>query len=304
VALFWTTLRTVFEQCRLFRDLGLEGSLKKAAEKNGITASAASQQLRDMEERVGDVLIDRSQRPLRLTDAGRLYFELCSEVVRLHNDFSDRLVELKGSDPRRVIRLAAIYSGLWEIAGMKQLYEQSTSAAQLKIEYCRPEAVYSAVLNGQADFGIVSYPEEMPEITTIPWRQEKMVVAVSPRHPLAAKTYVRASELTGLRLVSFDPELPIQKDINAYLKGCGVQLQTAAHFDSIALVKEAVAVGEGIGILPEVMIRQEVEMKRLLLVDLVNPTLYRPVSIIHRKERKISPQDSVLLVLLEKYGKR
>ena len=59
--------------------------------------------------------------------------------------------------------------------------------AKLEVEYLRPEKVYSSVLADEADLGLVSYPEPSREITVIPWRQEEMVVAASPYHPLAQR---------------------------------------------------------------------------------------------------------------------
>ena len=53
--------------------------------------------------------------------------------------------------------------------------------AEIPAEYLSPEKVYDPVLTGQADLGLVSYPESNRDIAAIPWRQEKMMVAAAPR---------------------------------------------------------------------------------------------------------------------------
>jgi LysR family transcriptional regulator, transcriptional activator of the cysJI operon len=290
----------LFEQCRLFRDLGLEGSLTEAAKRNQISTSAASQQLRELEEKMGVSLVDRSQRPMRLTESGQLYFELCSDVIRLQGTFLAKLKGLKaGEVPSQRIRIAAIYSGLWEIAGIKQAFEEALPGSELLIEYLRPELVYSAVLSDEADFGIVSYPEPTRDLEAIAWRQERMVVVFGARHRMAHCKALQASDLSQQQLICFDKELPIQREIDRYLRDCGVEVARGAHFDSIAMVKEAVAVNDGFGILPEIMIRPETDTGRLVAVPLINPELYRPVGVIHKKRRSFSASDRKLLELLE-----
>src|SRR3984885_15655705 len=84
------------------------------------------------------------------------------------------------------VRVASIYSiGLSEMVQLEQEFGRRLPEARLEVEYLRPEKVYSSVLSDAADLGLVSYPEPSREITVIPWRREKMVVAASPEHPLA-----------------------------------------------------------------------------------------------------------------------
>ena len=52
--------------------------------------------------------------------------------------------------------------------------------AKLEVEYLRPERNYEAVLAGEVDLGLISYPEARRDITVIPWRREEMVLAVAP----------------------------------------------------------------------------------------------------------------------------
>ena len=84
------------------------------------------------------------------------------------------------------MRVASIYSvGLSEMVELEEEFARRQPAARLEVEYLRPEKVYEAVLADEADLGLVSYPEPSREITVIPWRQEEMVLAASPYHPLA-----------------------------------------------------------------------------------------------------------------------
>ena len=69
-------------QLQLFRDIAQQRSVSRGALANGISQSAASQFLLEAEKEIGLPLLDRRTRPLGLTEAGRLYLEMCRDVLR------------------------------------------------------------------------------------------------------------------------------------------------------------------------------------------------------------------------------
>ncbi len=175
------------DHLKLFRDVALARSMTRGAEICGVSQSAASQQLQETERLLGVDLLDRSTRPFELTEAGRLYYEFCRDVLRRKEEFDRQLDKLKGR-VQGTVRVAAIYSvGISDMARLELEVGARMPEAQLLVEYLRPEKVYDAVVTDQADLGLVSYPESNREITAIPWREDKMMVAAAPSHPLAAK---------------------------------------------------------------------------------------------------------------------
>ena len=60
------------------------------------------------------------------------------------------------------------------------------------------------------------------------------------------------------------------------------------QFDNIQSIKEAVALGSGISILPERTMQAEMEQRRLVSIPLHAPELVRPTGIIHRKKKKLN----------------
>ena len=70
------------------------------------------------------------------------------------------------------------------------------------------------------------------------------------------------------------------------------------HFDNIQMIKEAVALGSGISILPARTMQAEIEQGRLVAVRLNAPGLARPVGIVHRRRKKLNRAAQGLLELL------
>ncbi len=287
------------DSLKLFRDLGQTRSLTRAAELSGISPSAASQQIQEMERNLGIDLLDRSTRPLSLTAAGRLYQDLCRDVLRRNEEFHAALGELK-SEVEGTVRVASIYSvGLVEMTQLEAEFQKRQPNVRLAVDYLRPEKVYEAVLSDRSDVGLVSYPEPTREICVTPWRNEEMVVAVPPGHPLAGRESVGAADLNGLEFIAFDEELPIRREVDRYLKSHGAEVNIVMHFDNIQTIKEAIAIGPGVSIVPARILKAELASGRLAAVAIEAPGLYRPLGIIQRKKRKLHRAAQAFLELLQ-----
>lgn len=286
------------ENLQLFRDIADARSVSKGAKANSISQSAASQQMQELERQLGISLLDRSTRPLTLTEAGKLYLTYCRNCLRLREEFEAGLHRLK-HDMQGKVHIAAIYSvGLSEMSEIESRFSHRFPSAELIVSYLRPEKVFRAVEEDRADLGLMSYAESTREVAAIPWREEEMVVAVSPDHFLATQPVARLEDLEGSPFVGFDEDLPIQHEIDKYLREHRVSVDVVFRFDNIQMIKEAVAHGVGISIMPEQVLRADLGQRRLVAVKLEPRDLFRPVFIVHRRRKVFSELAQGLLDLL------
>ena len=286
------------DHLQLFRDIAQTRSISRAAALNAVSQSAASQHLQELERQLDIQLVDRSIRPLQLTTAGRHYQDFCREVLRLRQQFDVEMEGLKGQ-VEGLCRVASIYSvGFSEMSGLEAQFAARFPDAELKVEYLRPEKVYEAVMNDRADLGLVSYPEPTKDIKATPWREETMVVALTPSHPLAAKSVIRPADLQNQDFVGFDDELPVSKEVKRFLRDAGVEVRLVLHFDNIQSMKEAVAMGSGLSILPEPILRRDIEQGQLLAIPLEAPGLKRPLGILQPRRKKLNRATQSFLFLL------
>ncbi len=284
---------------KLFRDIAQTKSFSKGALANDISQSAASQRMQELEDQLGLTLIDRSTRPLSVTDAGKLYLDLCRDALRRQDEFFVALERLK-TEVEGEVRVASIYSvGLSEMSQLEREFSRRYPQVKLEVEYLRPEKVYEAVVSDHADLGLMSYAEPSKEVTVLPWRQEQMVVAAPPAHPLADRSEVRPEELDGLDFVGFDEDLPIGREIDRFLRDHHVHVNVIMHFDNLQMIKEAVAHGSGVSIMPARVMEAEVSQGRLVPLPIDGFELYRPLGIVHRRKKRFHRAGQAFLDLLQ-----
>jgi LysR family transcriptional regulator, transcriptional activator of the cysJI operon len=288
-----------YESLKLFKDIAQSRSFSRGAAMNNVSQSAASQHVQDIEKWLGTQLLDRATRPLAVTPAGHLYAEFCRDVLRRKEEFEVALDGLK-QQVEGSVRVASIYSiGLSEMAQLEEEFSRRHPQSALTVEYLRPEKVYSSVLADEADLGLVSYAEPSREITVIPWRQEEMLVATAPDHPLARRTQILPEDLNGLEFIGFDEDLPIRREVDRFLRDKGIEVTRTLHFDNLQMIKEAVAHGAGVSILPARIMRDEVMQGRLVAIPIAASKLFRPLGIIHRKKKRFHPVAQAFLELLQ-----
>jgi DNA-binding transcriptional LysR family regulator len=276
--------------------------MSKGAAHCGVSQSAASQHVHEVERRLTVSLFDRSKRPLELTPAGKLYADFCRDVLRREEEFGLVLEALK-SDVEGTVRVASIYSiGLSEMSRLQEEFSARYPTTNLHVEFMRPDKIYDAVRDDTADLGLVSYPEASREIAAIPWRNEEMQVAVAPSHRLAGQAEVIPADLNGENFIGFDEDLSIRRELDRFLRLHGIAVNLVMHFDNIQMIKEAVALGSGISILPARTMQAAIEQGRLVAVRLDAPELVRPVGIVHRKKKKLNRAAQAFLDLLELRG--
>jgi DNA-binding transcriptional LysR family regulator len=284
---------------RLIRDVAQHRSVSKAARLNDISQSAVSQSVQELERELGATLFDRSRRPLEITPAGKLYVDYCRDVLRRYEEFQASLARLKG-DVNGTVRIAAIYSvGLSEMSAIESRFAERFPGAQLQIAYLRPERVYEAVASDEADLGLVSYAESTREVVALPWREEEMVVAVAPSHRYAKRRSIAVPKLQGEPFVGFDEDLPIQAHIDRYFRDHRVAIEPTLRFDNLQMIKEAVAHGAGISVMPRRVMTTDISQGRLVALALDPPDLYRPVGIIHRRRKSFNEATRGLLSQLQ-----
>lgn len=273
------------EGLKIFCDVVRYHSFSRGALANGVSQSAASQAVLQLEKRMGVQLIDRSKRPWVLTPQGKFFFESSQDIVSRYLELEEA-VRKRQADLGYIVRAAAIYSvGLQDMGQYVGKFQATVPGADVELEYMHPDQVYQSVLEDQADMGLISFAQNGQELVTTPWRDEPMVFTCLPGHRLARSRSIKPADLRGEPLVGFERGLAVRRAVDRFLRRHKVNVDVVAEFDNIATIKQAVEDGAGVSILPAPTLRREVERGALVATRFQGTRFVRPLSIIHRRKR-------------------
>jgi DNA-binding transcriptional LysR family regulator len=287
------------ESLKVFCDLAETESFTKAAQINGVTQSAVSQQISSLERQFKSLLIERSKKKFRLTREGQVLYEFSKQIIQTYDALHSRLQEIKDIISG-TIRVATIYSiGLHDLPPYIKKFLKSYPTVHVHVEYRRVNQVYEDVLGNVVDLGLVAFPGKDTKLEIVQLRRDMMVLICHPQHPLAKSKSVKLGAISGQKFIAFEPDIPTRKAIDRILKEHGVTVHPVMEFDNIETVKRAVEIDAGISIVPLGTILQEVSKQTLAQVQFEDAEFYRPLAAIYKKNKVLSTAMKQFLSILK-----
>lgn len=289
------------ETLKVFCDLVDLESFSLAAERNFVTQSAVSQQIRALEEKFKRRLLERirGRREVKLTAAGEVFYRESRNVLDAYDQLHESLRGVVGKIGGTV-KVATVYSvGLHELPAKVREFMTKFPAAKIDLEYLRSTRVIREVVSGNVELGILALPEPRRGLTITPMPDNLLVLIAPPGNKFASRKKVKVSELSGEDFVHFERDVPTRKAMDKIFKASNVEVNKIAEFDNIETIKRAVEVGFGLAIVPEPAVIEARKAGTLAVIELAEKYWVRSVGIIHRSDRNLSLAARKFVQLLE-----
>lgn len=286
------------ENFKIFADLVESESFSRSAKLNGITQSAVSQQLRAMEKHFNVLIVDRSQKQFRLTREGQKIYKSSKEMLYLYDKLNSELQEMK-KVISGTIHISTVYSiGLHELPPYVKAFIGKFPDVNIRIEYRRANMVYEDILSNSIDLGLVAYPQKHKQLEILPFHDDVLILVVSPNHPLANCEDTSLEALSQEKFIGFEPDIPTRKATDRIFREANIGSEPIMEFDNVETVKRAVEIDAGIAILPKTTVVREEAMGLLKVIPFKDKVYKRPLALIHRKGRVLTPAMKKLIELL------
>jgi DNA-binding transcriptional LysR family regulator len=287
------------ETLKLFCDLVETESFSEAAERSGITQSAVSQRISALEKEFGVVLVERGKRSFGLTPEGRVFLEGSREMLETLKGMRARLEELRNLVAGE-LRLSTVYSiGLHELSPYLKRYREEFPQVDLEVSYRKATQIYSDVNEGRADLGFISYPKERKGLVVESYWRDKLVLICAPGHRFGKRKRMKLSDLVGEDFVSFEPDQPTRQALDGLFEREGVGMNKVMEFDNVETVKRAVEVEGMASIVPQKATYAEVKAGQLQAVAVDHEEMWRPLGIIRKRTKAVTPAMREFVELLK-----
>lgn len=291
------------ESAKIFCDLVELKNFSRTAELHGISQSAVSQQLAQLEMGHKTQFINRKKRPIELTNAGQTFYRACKDILERYNQLHNDLSALSKTSCR--INLASIFSiGMHTLQPYVKKFMSIYPDVNLSIEYLDANEIYMRLLKGNVDIGVVAIPKRDRSINVYSFENEPLAMVCSPDHPFSLSGEIDIHHLQGERFIAFSENVPTRQHVDSILKRFGISVHTVMEFDNIETIKRAIEINSGISILPQTTIMTELNSGTLQAVAFKNEHFYRPTGIVVRKDRQLNKAAQYLVELLRKGADR
>ena len=285
------------QQLEAFTQVNATGSFRAAAQALGISQPALSRTIRVAEQTLGARLFDRDTRNVSITATG---LELLPVARRILHDFDSALGELgqfmEGHTGR--VTVAALPSaGVALVPRAIAAFRSVRPQVEFSLIEAPADYLVKMVEEGRADFGISVKPPPDQRLHYRHLRDDPFLLLCRRDDPLAERSAVPWSVLASRPFIASSPASSIRPITDAVFMRRRVPMKPAFEFPSVASCGALVAAGLGITAMPQLAIKL-VAMEELASVPLRWPSVSRPIGIVTRIGRSLSPAAKEFLALV------
>jgi LysR family carnitine catabolism transcriptional activator len=284
-------------QLRAFVAVYHTGHLSAAAEQLSLTQPAVTVLLRELEDKLGVRLFDRTTRTLRRTEAATEAIEYAQRVLAELDALGLSMAELAGSRRGRVRVAATSTIAQTLLPPVIRRFQDEYPDVKIVIDDCAPDEFVERILAERVDLGLGTLEAPTPGLVEqVVLRDALCAVALADSGFVDGKS-ISWKQLAALQLITVKAGYGVRRRIDQAADRAGVRLEMAHE---VALLTTAVALaasGLGTAVVPgSILVRAQ--YPGLASRRLVRPQVERNTAVIHKQGRSLTPAASAFAQLL------
>jgi DNA-binding transcriptional LysR family regulator len=278
------------------------GSFSEASKRLSISQPAVSFQIQKLERDLGVRLIDRRQKPVTLTDAGKRLLRFAKAVkeedTRLRIDLDRLRAEVTGD----LAIVASTIPGEVLLPPILGEFKALHPAAGLQVDVSDSVTAIERVRSGAYEVGFCGIAPSGKDMESFKLAEDEIVLIVFPGHPLARRDRVSLPELHGEMLILREASSGTQRNLESFLAKAGLDISKWSPrlvLGTSQAVVAAVEAGIGVAFVSNLAIKKSVALGLVKQVVIEGPKLSRSFYCVYRKERVVSRLLSEFIAFVE-----
>ncbi|HKV84901.1 MAG TPA: LysR family transcriptional regulator [Ktedonobacterales bacterium] len=269
-------------QLRIFHAVAEYGGYSRAAEALYLSQPGVSLQVKALEKSIGLPLFEKVGRSQHLTEAGRELLGYSERIFALLDETRLVMEELGGGRRGTVKVAASTTAGIYVVPPALGAFHRESPGVKLTLDVLNRFTVQKRLLDNEVDLAVMGLIEDAHDLEVATFVPNELVVIASPRHPLAHEKGVTLDDLKDDNLLMREAGSGTRIDTERLLGARGMQVHIGMELRSSGAIKQAVAADLGIAVMPLAAIELELELKRLLVLDVVGFPVHRHWSLARR----------------------
>jgi DNA-binding transcriptional LysR family regulator len=235
-------------------------SFSEAAERLGVTQPAVSQQIRSLEDRVGQQLLDRSGRRVEPTEAGTRLYRSAQRLLALERQLLEEIAgEAEGPLRGQLAIGASTGPGGTVVPVLLCEFAEANPEVTIDLAISDTQTIVDRVARRELELGIVGATPRNRSVAYEPFFRDEVVLVCPPGHAFAGKT-VSLDDLRGERLIAMQEGAGVRQVIDDELREKGMRLRDLDVRLELGLqesVKSAVEAGHGVTFISRTAVEPE-----------------------------------------------
>lgn len=271
---------------KYFVEVVKQGGMTKASKSLYIAQPTISKAIKDIEAEMAVPLFDRSKRNLVLTDAGKIFFNKCKEIISLYDNLPTEINSLYGLETGHInISMSAVMS-MRKFIGVLGDFHQLYPNITYNLIESGGKTTENLILNDEVDIGVTTLPVDHHLFESISLNKEDLRVVLYREHPLAYKTKIKMEELAEENFILFNEDFYLNDKIIENAKNAGFVPNMASQISQWNIIENLIINKLGITILPATI--SELLNDDVKMIQLENANTEWELGVVWKKDKRLS----------------
>jgi len=284
--------------------LARERHFGRAAEASGVTQPTLSAGIKQLEESMGVLLVNRGSRFHGLTPEGERVLDWARRIVGDTRTMREEIKSLRHGLTGR-LRLAAIPTALAMVAALTTPFRERHPHVQFTV-FSRTSADVLALLeNLEIDAGVTYLDNEpLGRVNTVPLYRERYRLLTSADAPLGNRDKVSWAELADVPLCLLTPDMQNRRIIDRLLKTAGAESRPMLESDSMILLFAHVRTGRWASVMPAKLAETLGLTETMRAIPIVDPDEVHTIGLVVPEREPMTPLTKALVAEAQLVAKR
>lgn len=270
-----------------FIEVAKQKNFTKAAEKLYVSQPTISKMVKSLEEELGTILLERRNREVILTDAGKAIFLQAQSIVTSFKNLHQNLEDVVGLNTGQItIGLPPMVGGRFFAPVIGEFARQYPNIT-LQLVETGARSVESGIEEGELDVGVVVLPFKRDIFQYFSFVRDPLRLIVPPDHPLALKKVATYAELKDESFVFFAEDFTLHERILERCHQSGFKPKVMCKSSQWDFIAEVVAAKLGIAFMPQ-RLCLKLESNKIYTVALEDPPIEWHLAVIWNENRYLS----------------
>ena len=271
---------------RIFIEVYREMNETRAAEKLHMTQPAVTRAIQEIEKHYGVLLFERLKGRITVTESGR---SLYSYAVHIAETFDRMEKAISNWDSAGILRVgASITIGNHMLIDFVKAFQEELPGMRVQVLIDAGLPLQNALIDNKLDIALVEGESEFDELVSEPFASDRLVPIFPPAHPLLTKPALFLADVTDCPLLLREEGSAGRAYLNSVFEARGHAVRPVWESASTQALVRAVAAGLGVSILPEQLVRIDIDLGVVCARAIADADLSRRFNIIRHKNKYIT----------------
>jgi LysR family transcriptional regulator for metE and metH len=289
-------------QLRTFAEVVKAGSFAAASQALHLTPPAVTIQMRELEQRAGLPLVERTATGVVPTEAGREVLQAAQRIEVTLSECADALSALRGVEGGHVA-IGVVSTAKYFAPAALGAFARAHPSVEVRLDVGNRAAIIAALAANTLDLALTGRPPEDLAVDKAVIGEHPHLVIAPPEHPLARRRRVPATALADQTFVVREPGSGTRGLMERFFTEAAITPRVGMEMNSNETIKQAVMAGLGIAFLSAHTVAVELADGRLVSLDVVGLPIVRQWFIVKLAKRRLLPAAAALRQFLIDEGR-